>query len=179
MRSTTSIACLVIAGLLLVGCGERRAETGSPRTYQHDGIEFEYPGNWKVTEDDREGEVRLLLVETPGEAIVVIQITPEDMAAGLREFAETFARSAREQTPIGKIGKSSFAAAKNQGEYEVLTERFSISLLGEGTPHTRTYHRRNLQGKALTIILQVADEDGSKVVKGAEQIVSSFKLGKR
>ena len=80
MKHIVNIPCLVIALFLFVGCGERNAATDNPTSYSKAGLEFEYPGNWTVTEDTQQAGLRFLIVESPGDAVVIIQIYPTDDA---------------------------------------------------------------------------------------------------
>ncbi len=175
MKKIVHIPYLVISLLLLVGCGERSAKTDNPRSYNKAGIAFEYPGNWEVTEDEQLAGLRYLFVETPGDAIVIIQIYSADDALEIRDFAQNFARSAQEETPFGNVSASVFSSVEKSNGYEILTERFSITLLGENVPHTRIYRRKPVDNKVCLIVAQVAVEDLSKVTMGFEQIFSSFK----
>ena len=174
MKEMFHVACLVIAMLLLVGCGERSATTVGPRIYDRAGVEFEYPQAWEVTTDTQQAGPRYLFVETPGAALVIIQIHSADDASAIQYFAQDFARSAREETAVGNVSESTFGGVEEADGYEIVTERFTITLLGVNVPHTRTYRRKSIADNVCFIIAQVADEDRSKVTKGFEQIFSSF-----
>ena len=138
---------------------------------------FKYPGNWEITEDEQQAGLRVLIVETPGAAIVVIQIYSAGDALEIGDFAESFTRVARGDNPLGIISASEFSGLEKSDGDEILTERFSLGLLGENVPHTRIYRRKTGDDKVCFIVAQVADEDLSKVNMGFEQIFSSFKCG--
>jgi hypothetical protein len=174
MKNMIYISCLVFVSLWLVGCGERSAEIDNPRAYNNAGLEFEYPRNWKVTEDIQQGELRYLFVESPGNALLIIQIVSADDALDIQDFAKSFTQSAKEETPIGNFTGSVFGSVNKSGGYEILTEQLSIALLGEKIPHTRTYRRKPVANRVCFIIAQVADEDLLKVTKGFELVFSSF-----
>ena len=101
------ISCLVFVSLLLVGCGERSVKIDNPRAYNNAGLEFEYPRNWKVTEDVQQEELRYLFVESPGDALLIIQIFSADDALDIQDFAKRFAQTAgtratpREEAALG------------------------------------------------------------------------------
>ena len=42
---------LVLMALGTGGCREPKASISDPKIYRRAGLEFSYPGNWKVTED--------------------------------------------------------------------------------------------------------------------------------
>ena len=175
MKNMIRISYLVIMLFLLVGCGERSARTDNPRSYNKTGIEFKYPRNWKVTEDVQQAEFRYLFVETPGNALLIIQIYSADDALEIQDFAKNIDHSVKEETPVGNVSASTFSSVNKSDGYEILTEQFSITLLGETVTHTRTYRRKPIGSKVCFIIAQVANEDFSKVTKGFEQIFSSFR----
>src|SRR5437016_14586787 len=87
----------LISLLVTVGC-ERRAETEQSKNYDNNGVQFRYPANWRVTEDSQDGNLRHLHIETPGAAIVAIQIWYSS-DADITQFAKDFSSSATENTP--------------------------------------------------------------------------------
>lgn len=60
---------LALALGLSLGCGEPSAQVSQPKLYSKDGVEFRYPGNWKVTEDASHPDFRYIIVESPGGAV--------------------------------------------------------------------------------------------------------------
>ncbi len=174
MKRLVHISWLIMALLLLSAC-ERNARTDNPKSYNNAGIEFEYPGNWKVTEDSQQAGFRYLSVETPGDAIVIIQIYPTKDALEINEFAQWFAQAFKEEIPFGTISASKFSQVKKLEGYENLTEQFSIILLGEDIPHTRIYIRKPIDNRVCLMVAQAADEDHSKVIRGFEQVFTSFR----
>jgi len=117
----------------------------------------------------------MLFVESPGNAIVVVQLQPPDTAPALTEFGRTFARSAADGTPVGVVGASTFAEPEEEDGWEVLRERFTISLMGESVPHTRVFRRRVMDGRVCFLVSQVADEDRARVRRGFEEVVRSLR----
>ena len=82
---------LALALSLSLGCGEPSAQVSQPKLYSKDGVEFRYPGNWKVTEDASHPDFRYIIVESPGDAIFGIHIYPHVLAMGLKEYAQWYA----------------------------------------------------------------------------------------
>lgn len=160
--------------VVFVGCGGEVADTGNPTAYAKDGLHFQMPGNWRVTEDEEVGTVRYLFVEEPGDALVVVQLRLSTDVGDLLTVAKEFAKSAKESTPIGKISASKFGALGTDGEYKTLRERFSISLVGESIPHTRDYRFRTFGDKTCILIAQVADEDRADVEAGFRQVMKTL-----
>ena len=174
-KNMICISRLLFAALVLVSGCEKSAITDQPKLYSKTGLEFQYPMNWKVTEDAEQADRRYLFVETPGDAILIIMLYSAREAPPVQEFARDFAQSAKQEVPIGKVHPSTFGSVKTAGGHEVLTEKFTITVLGEKVPHSRTYVRKPFGKSVSYLIAQVADEDLPKVTKGFEQIITSFR----
>jgi hypothetical protein len=164
---------LLSLALLAFGC-ERRAQTDNPQHYDKAGLQFDYPGNWEVTQDETDQGMRILLIESPGDAIYIIQIYPSADELPLDEFARAFAQAAAAETPIATLSASTFSAIRSEGKFEVLVEKLQVKLMGLRVPHTRTYHMARFGDSQCIFIAQVADEDKKDVTPGFDQIVGSF-----
>jgi len=174
--SFTTLAALVVlaAGLTLASCGGKKADTAHPITYRKDGLSFQMPGNWRVTEDASEEGIRYLFVEEPGDAIVVVQLLGADDALGIAEYARSFAEQAKEGTDVGTLSASTFSRAGEAGGYETLRETFHMTLLGVTVPHTRDYRRRLFGDQVCFLVAQVSDEDRGLVTGGFRLITSTL-----
>lgn len=160
----------------LIGC-EKPADISSPMSYEKQNIRFSYPSNWKVTEDVEQEDIRYLFVESPGDAIFLVQIYSKQDAVSLREFSEWFSAQAKQETSIVNIGNSSFSATEKIieiGRKKGIKEAFSMTLLGEHIPHIREYYLIDTNNKVAFLISQTAREDLSKVEAGFNLILSSF-----
>lgn len=175
MKSIFHISYLVIAVLLLVGCIEKKAQVDNPKSYSKEGVTFEYPRNWKVTEDTQQEGPRNIFVESPGSAILSIQIYTTDEVIEIQKFAKSFSAYAQEEKSVDGIDAPVFSGVDKSSGDEVVTEQFSLILLGKKTPHTRIYQIKIAGNKKCFLIAQVADSNMDKVIKGFEQIFSSFK----
>jgi hypothetical protein len=168
--------CCVVAAVLAIGCGERSSETSAPQHYGKGGMSFDYPGNWTMTKDTVDDPIHYLTNDSPGNAIVAIYLFPQEAAPELTEFARMFSSSMTDDDLIiGSLGPSTFGTVEQVGGYESLDEQFSVSVMNETVPHTRTYRRKAVNDKIYLVMAQVADEDRPKVNDGFEQIYSSLK----
>jgi hypothetical protein len=160
---------------LFAGCGESQADLSTPKTHNSGAITFDYPKNWKITEDLVTPEIHNLFVESPGDAIVILQSYPTDEADTLAEFSKGFSENAATETPIGTISKSTFAAIPDSEGYSWIGEEFDIQLLGESVPHRRLYGTKKIGGRQVFLIFQVATEDYPKAEKGFQLIRDSLR----
>lgn len=75
-------------------------ETAIPSTaYDQSGLLFDYPADWTVLEDSVQDSVRYVFVESPDEALSIIQIFRADEAPTLEDFAISYA----EQTQMAPV----------------------------------------------------------------------------
>jgi hypothetical protein len=173
-RTTARIAAGALITLLVIVSCEKTAQVDQPKSYENNGVQFRYPANWRITEDSAEGNMRHLLIETPGAAMVAIQIWHSD-DVDIKRFAQDFSSSAAENTPkYAGIKASTFSEPSKVGAFEAITENFAVTLLTEKVPHVRRYRKKKLAGDAVFIVCQVAHEDERLVSGGFDQILSSF-----
>lgn len=164
---------------LIVGCGEPHADLSSPKTHRSGDITFDYPNNWRITDDLVMPEVHLLFVETPGNALVILQSYPIGEADDLTAFSKDFAETAATETPIGKMVGSTFAEMPDAGGYEWIAEDFNITVLGESVPHRRLYGTKKLGDRQAFLILQVATEDYQNAEAGFQLIRNSLRSNQK
>jgi len=159
---------------LLFGCGEKQPDLSNLITHQSGEIVFDYPGNWKVTDNSLTATIHNLFVETPGDAIVIIQSYPLEMAQELKSFSKDFSDSASLGTPLVSINKAAFSGLPKKWGYDWISEDFEIVLLGESVPHKRLYGSKEVGGRQIILILQVPEADYQKVEKGFHLIGNSL-----
>ncbi len=168
---------LLLCCVVFSACGERKADLDNPNHYSAHGMAFDYPGNWKVTDDqDMGGGVYFITIESPGNALVMVHRMPDLVALDIRAFGEELAKNTQKEMPIGEASPSRFGAVKTLGMYEAMKEEFVISLLNQRVPHLRTYYRRVDSGVSWYITTQVSKEDVKAVQKGFELVVRSFRI---
>lgn len=177
MRTISRFALLSLV-VMLSGCGEPAADVALPEKHHRDGISFQHPGNWKITEATVVEGFHHVMVETPGDALVIVQVFPADGAATLKEYADAFSAAASEEVPFGAVSKSKFAELDPQDGWSRLKETFIIQVLGVKVAHTRLYHARDFGKWSCFVLCQTADEDWPKVEPGFSQIVSSLSITK-
>ena len=159
---------------LLYGCGEKQPDLSNSITHQLGEIIFDYPGNWKVAEDSITATIHNLIIETPGDTIVIIQSYPLEMGIDLKALSREFSESAAHSIPLGSINKSVFSKRPKQWGYDWIAEDFESVFLGEAIPHQRIYGSKEVGDRQIFLILQVPVEDYQKVEKGFHLIANSL-----
>lgn len=172
------IFALVSIIIFTTSC-QQAADVSNPVAYDKAGIKFDYPKNWSITEDDELKDVRFVLLESPGNAIFIIQVYREEDAALIREYADWFTDEAIKETPVFErtAGDYTKISATIDGEtVSGLRQNFSINVFKLAVPHVAEYYRVEKGNKAAFLISQAAEEDLVNEAAGFELIIKSFKL---
>lgn len=175
--------CLLIVVQYYRGHNEETADTDNPVMYEKKDIRFSYPGNWKIAEDredTEEGFSHHVFIESPGNAVFIIQIFPVLDAIPLQQFAEQFSKLTQ-QKGYSRINNSVFSELKksiNLTNNYSIQENFSIKVSGEQAPHIRGYYSVTNNKRIAYLISQTATEDLPKVNAGFALILESFNLTK-
>ncbi|MEO1270058.1 MAG: hypothetical protein AAFX99_18375 [Myxococcota bacterium] len=177
------LLAFILTGFMLSGCCEQigaepPADIQNPKTYRKGGLSFSYPGNWTITEDSEDGGIRSVFIETPGDALMTIQVYPEASAQELKDYAKAFSEKSDENMPVIDMGSSDVTPLSDEGGYTRLEETFVVSLLGVDIPHTRMYRKRACGDRVVFVMTQVADEDRDKTEAGFAQVATSFNCTK-
>ena len=158
----------------IIGCGEPEPDISSPQTHTSGSITFNYPKNWNITQDSVMPGIQNLFIETPGDALVILQVYSLRELDDLATFSKSFSDSASQEIPVGEMSNSTFKDMPNEGGYERIVEDFEISILGESIPSRRLYMSKEVAGGKALMILQVATEDFTKVKVGFDLISNSL-----
>lgn len=179
MKSMKRMLLLVVLTVsLLAGC-ERAADVASPEHFDDKGLRFSLPGNWEVTSNETNPHFRHLLVETPGDAIVIMHIYAKDEALSLDDFARVFSRQVTEAMPFGEVSGNAFTAREQApGSLHApgVLEHFDIEVMSVKVPHQRSYFTAQHAGRVLFVVTQALDEDLVKVQPGFDLVLSTVEL---
>lgn len=181
---------LAAFAVLLSGC-ERPPDIDRPNFFDKDGIAFSFPGNWSVSEDVTEPgelECRYLFVESPGDAIVIIQRFTPEIDLTVQEFADQFLQSTIEEaeglidlgpvTPVTASGgqatsvQTLVAGAMREG----VEQSFAVSVLGEAVGHRSRTFRIEAASSVAFLVAQAATEDWDIVAPGFELIATTLSV---
>lgn len=195
MRVTRTVRILFAVALglvptLVVSC-ERSPDLSSTSFYSKDGISFSYPGNWTVSKDATEAgdtEYRYLFVESPGDAILIIQRYKPAIDLTLEEFAAEL-KTTRDAEVEGMFQVGDFRPMHVKSEIDSqvqaiiagetrdgIRQSFAISVLGEKVPHYSTFFRIDDLQQTIFVVAQAATEDWELVEPAFQLVQSSLRI---
>ncbi|MDZ7862974.1 hypothetical protein [Acidovorax sp.] len=194
--ATTALGLMMMMmALLLAGLAQPALAAPNTTTYSKDGVSFEHPVGWKVTEDSVAQDatrLRSIDLEGPDEAVVTIMLSPFLKDQGIEAFAATIAKGRTDaEKAVGAIAQQlrygpsttapitrNVAGQENKG----VSQRFVISLLGQKLPHEARFFKAPLEGTTAIIMTQVADESAKAVEPGFTMALDTLRYrstGKR
>lgn len=148
-------------------------------TYSKDGVSFEHPAGWKVTEDtvaQDQTRLRSIDLEGPDEAVVTLMFSPFLKDQSIEAFAATTAKNRAEsaksasgvaqQLRFGPVTSAPITRNVAGQESKGVSQRFEISLQGQKLPHEARFFKANLGETTAIIMTQVADESAKAVEPG-------------
>ena len=165
----------MFACALLVGCGEQQADRSTPQTHQTGGIIFEYPKNWTVSEPLSIPNNSFVIVESPGNALAILQAGPKEIMPSLADHAKEFTANAEGEMPMGKITSGELVPLPQAHGYDWLSQDFVIHLMGQAVPHRRLYGSKDIGDRRVILLFQVANEDATRTTPGFDLLRDSLR----
>jgi hypothetical protein len=158
-------------GLLLAAGLATPALAAPNATYSKDGVSFEHPAGWKVTDDSvaqDETRLRSIDLEGPDDAVVTLNISPHLRGQNIETFAATIAKSRTdsEKTESAIAQKLRYGPSTTTPitrnvagqESKGVSQRFVISVLDLKLPHEARFFKADLGTTTVIVMTQVADE---------------------
>lgn len=159
----------LVLAVALAACGGAGKGPAAHRTYEDDGIRFDYPLDWSVATSEAENAVT---VEGPSDGIFVVQRF-RGAAKGLEEFSRDFVAteltSAVADTARTSTATSEVAGARREGLRTVFS-------LGRGISFALEVYRIELPTGAVFLVSQATAEDERLAAKGFEMIRRSLRV---
>ena len=169
-----------------------QAHAAQPATYNKDGVSFEHPVGWKVTEDvvaQDETRMRSIDLEGPNEAVVTLMFSPFFSGQDIEKFAAAAARNradaaranTTQQARMGPVTATPITRQVAGKENKGVSQRFVVSMLGQNLPHEARFFKAALDGTTAIIMTQVADEDAKAAEPGFAMALDTLRYhaGKR
>lgn len=180
-KPVAAIVCLA-AGLTVTGCGGETADTAHGKTFQNDVISFTYPGNWKITEDQKLEYPYYTTVENSGNAVTIVFTLEAGDDVGLQEFVGRyidFFSAEMDKKYAWEAGESKVSAVASRADFQTVTERFVLKKLNAASPHTRYYRRKASPDYICYVVSQAPDAELSLADPGFDQIVETLAVARR
>lgn len=166
---------------------EPAAEVDAPQHYEKDAISFDYPGNWKVSEESTNEngvELRTINVESAGNALLMIQSFKPAVEVDLGEHIEITMKAMQDEVgkQVGGLADSTrgevsdfqrmFLGETRPGKRAAIT----ITALGEKVPSSVALHGAVLADRTVLLFTTIPDEDRKSVEPGFNQVIDSLKV---
>jgi hypothetical protein len=177
IKSFNSLIYLVIA-FLVIAC-EMQADLKNTVDYKDSEISFTIPGNWKITSNENIGGFRYLIIETTGDALVMLNIFPGKEPGSLEEYVENFIDGSTKNFALGKRNKGTIMQVKTVVDGRVFSgykNQFTVSLASVEDPHTSYFYYFESDSRVAYLSTQVASEYIDKVQEGFELTLSTTEL---
>lgn len=184
--TTGAWAAMGIA-LLLVGCAGQRPDPtpllSTPQTYARGGVQFSYPGNWTLSEKQKEEEgtpTRDISVGAEGSAGALLKVfedPPEQVR--LDEFIQDFSEALKDKIPdlvtltevtqsevLHEVAGDKSRGVRKQFLFELFFKQFSVNV---------DFHRIDGESRSVFLVTVNADEQ-VEVLPGFELIRRTLKV---
>ena len=156
------------------------ADLTEPKEYNSSQIFFKYPKNWEISLDSNTTAFHNIYMQTQGEAMVIYQSYPSDMAESLKTFSKDFSeKMTQTEVPLGEISKSELKAIPQVAGFEGIEETFDISIIGISVPHKRIFLSKKIADRQVFLIYQAAIEDHPQTESGFNLIRDTLKESER
>ncbi|MBB6522115.1 hypothetical protein [Pseudoteredinibacter isoporae] len=165
--------------LMLAGCSEQRPDLDNPITFQQDSLRFSYPGNWKIIENRKDEHIWYINLESPGTAVITINIFDEVDTISTEEYAETV-MAELESTFEGfiHVDKKSVAHRKTKAgdEIKIVSYYYTLDIATIKVPHLQRHRKITSDSQSLYMMTQTPIEDKALTSPGFKLINSSISL---
>jgi hypothetical protein len=183
LRLTTFAAALAFSGCL--------QQTPTIERYARDGVEFSHSSNWRIETDEPtkdEPTVRVIQIDGPNEATVMIVLTPAGNERTLKGYATSVAQGRtsglKKKFAVGSIQAgdaevgSSQATMQNVGGRQVpgIHQQFAVTLLGMDVPHEASFYLIDSPRHRTFVMTQTATETESEAHAGWQPILESLHI---
>lgn len=153
------------------------AQAAAALNYSKDGVSFEHPAEWKVTEDvvaQDESRLRSIDIEGPDEAVVTLMFSPFLANQDIQQFAATAAKnradaaraSTAQQVRMGPVTASPISRQVAGAENKGVSQRFVVKMAGQDLPHEARFFKAALGATTVIVMTQVADESAKAAEPG-------------
>ncbi|MBU45643.1 MAG: hypothetical protein CMN76_20715 [Spirochaetaceae bacterium] len=173
----SAVVALVIslAGLTL-SC-EQSPNLEQSRTYNKQGIAFDYPGNWQLMEEDFSESGRYIMIRTAGDGLAIVQYYRETSFDSLREFADFMFKLYSEEFSHGALQDLNYQSIRENrrgAAIEGLRETHTLHESAMTLKMIRHYFRIWSGARWIYLTFHIPFKDHEKTWPGFSMILDSF-----
>lgn len=179
-KSISNIGLSLLVCLLLAGCTEKSPDLDNPLTFEQGSLSFSYPGNWKIMENRKDGDVWHINIESPGTAVITMNIFDETDTISAEEYAESVMENFQETFDgFMTVDKKTVAhrTTKSGEELNIVSYYYTLDIATIKVPHLQRYRKLVSGTQSLYMMTQIPIEDKKLTSPGFKLINSSIKLG--
>ncbi len=170
---------LSILFVFLLSC-EKAADVGHPQDYNKQGLSFQYPGNWKLTEGEPDGNYSYINIKSPGNALMMVLYFKDlESPMVLINIAQTMSSMFKEELKLGSMREEDFKGIEgvvSSNYVKGVRETFVLDMYGTVVPHHRDYYKAERSNDVVLFLSQAADEDSEIAETGFEFIRNTFRF---
>jgi hypothetical protein len=165
--------------LVLLGCS-RPADLEHPRSYDRDGISFDYPGNWTVTKEAAENGIRSIELDSPQGAHVSVMVFGKEEGTGPEELAIRYAGMLQRRfEAMGGRVEAEMTVKVNTDidgrSRDGLKRRLGVHINEEKEVYHQTVYAVPHPEGMTGLGFQAKDKDVLDTIRGFELVLSSFR----
>ncbi|MEQ8350959.1 MAG: hypothetical protein RH862_05710 [Leptospiraceae bacterium] len=172
------LLCISLAVFYILAC-ERAPDLEKTHSFSKLGIEFKYPGNWSIMEDEITGAGRYILIRTTGDGITMIQYFRRPQFDTLQDFAgfmtELYSQEFQEGA-VQDIDYQKIDGTLGPDNVSGLRETHSLNAAGQTLVVVREFFRMSAGSRWIYITHHIPREDYQQVRPGFDLIRSSMKV---
>jgi hypothetical protein len=155
------VILLLLIALALPAC-ERPADLSKTHVFSEYGIAFEYAANWNVKERENSSAARIIYIEEPGDALVIISVFRGSARISPRGYADAYASSLSDAIPFGLVKAKVVPRTE-----ETVDVTFTLA---SAVPHTANVTLHGFERVSVICLTQVADDNRKNVQAGFDLI---------
>ncbi|WP_374348669.1 hypothetical protein [Chitinimonas sp.] len=174
-----SLKALLFLSLICLGLQGCKPASTTPSAYDKDGVKLTLPAGWKVSQDSNAAANRYLVIDTPGNAVMTINVLDAAIAPPLKQFVDSYIEVAIKETPVFTRTKGTIAPLDielNGSTIHALRNEFAMEVAGASVPFKQDFYPM-AGGSRIAYLATLASNDEEASVKGGfEQVLSTFSL---
>ncbi|SHK41771.1 hypothetical protein SAMN02745181_3770 [Rubritalea squalenifaciens DSM 18772] len=165
---------LLLPILLFCSCNSGKPDLSSPKSYHSSNFTFQYPGDWKITSDEDDGEEHIVQLESGLMTTVSVRVI-KDEEFSCMDLANVLRQNTGDD--LGDkvtVAKSTLTPMDDAHGYSWAEEKYTLDSDGLKLNFTVHYGCKTAGGDTLLVYFQTTDSSWERVSPGFDLIRDSF-----